>query len=73
MDEVYADFLPDNQMNNMQFLNQIIQKSLCNGVQIGIPWNKDVYEYIFESGDGVSLASILNMNVIVAEIQQDSF
>ena len=73
MEEVFADFLSDDQMNNMKLLDQIIQKSVSNGVQIGVPWNKEVYDYLFESGENIDLSNILNMNVIVAEVQQDIF
>ncbi len=73
MEEVFADFLSDDQINNMKLLDQIMQKSVCNGVQIGVPWNKEVYDYLFESGENIDLSDILNMNVIVAEVQQDIF
>lgn len=73
MEEVFADFLSDDQMNNMKLLDQIMQKSVSNGVQIGVPWNKEVYDYLFESGENIDLSNILNMNVIVAEVQQDIF
>ena len=32
----------------LSILQEITEKSKKNGVQIGVPWSKDVYRYIFE-------------------------
>ena len=36
--------------NSLSYLQDLTEKSMQNGVQIGVPWAKGVYEYLFEDG-----------------------
>ncbi len=43
----------------LSYLQELTEKSKEFGVQIGVPWAKDVYEYLFEQGNAVDLQAIL--------------
>ena len=43
----------------LSYLQDLTERSIQNGVQIGVPWAKDVYEYLFEQGNAVDLQAIL--------------
>ena len=73
MEDIFADLTSDDQMNDMQLINQIIQKSLYDGVQIGVPWSKNVYNYIFETDAIVDIANLMDMNIVIDDIQQENF
>lgn len=72
MDEFNFDILGFNPAE-LKFIQSLIDKSIDNGVQVGVPWTEDVYKYIFESDANLELASLLNMNVEIAEIVQENF
>lgn len=71
MDEIKAD-ISDYSPTDIVLLQNIINRSLNNGAQIGISWTKDVYDYIFESNCNLDLSSLLNVDIEVTEIPQDN-
>ncbi len=42
-------------------MDAIMEKSRNNGVQIGIPWSKPVYDYLFESEAGTDIEELLEI------------
>ena len=52
-------------------LGEIISRSKTNGPQIGIPWNKKVYEYIFESEAFVDPSILVGEDLIIWEPEDD--
>lgn len=71
MDEIKAD-ISDYSPADIVLLQNIINRSLSNGAQIGISWTKDVYDYIFESDCNFDLSALLNMDIEITEIPQDN-
>ncbi len=47
--------------NGLSYLQDLTEKSIENGVQIGVPWAKGVYEYLFEEGSVSDLQAILGV------------
>ena len=45
--------------NSLSYLQDLTERSMQNGVQIGVPWEKGVYEYLFEDGSVSDLQAIL--------------
>ncbi len=71
MDEIKAD-ISDYSPADIVLLQNIINRSLSNGAQIGISWTENVYNYIFESDCNFDLSALLNMDIEVTEIPQDN-
>ncbi len=42
-------------------LEAITDKARKNGVQIGVPWTKEVYDYLFEASPDADLEEILGL------------
>ena len=42
-------------------LNAITDKARKEGVQIGVPWSKEVYDYLFETSQESDLEAIFGM------------
>ena len=64
MEEIRFDsFGADLSSLGLSFLQEITEKSKQNGVQIGVPWSKDVYRYIFELSPAGDVETILENSV----------
>ena len=45
--------------SGLSYLQDLTEKSMQYGVQIGVPWARGVYEYLFEDGSVADLQMIL--------------
>lgn len=53
-------------------LNAITDKARKEGIQIGVPWTKEVYDYLFEATTEADFEEILGL-VEVPQPDQDMF
>ena len=64
MDEIRLDSLgADLSSLGLSFLQEITEKSKQNGVQIGVPWSKNVYRYIIELTPPSDVETILENSI----------
>lgn len=52
-------------------LEELISRSKNEGPQIGIPWNKKVFDYMFESEVFVDPSVLLGDNYYFVEVEDD--
>ena len=57
-DEAFGDV---GVSTGMSILQEIIEKARTEGVQIGVPWSKMVYEYLSEATTSEDLEIILEL------------
>lgn len=60
MEEIIMDSMEELGGNGMSILQEMTEKSRLDGAQIGVPWAKNVYEYLFELPLQDELDIILN-------------
>ena len=72
MEEIFLDLsqVPMTQ-EDLASLGELISRSKINGPQIGIPWNKKVYDYIFESEAFVDPSILVGEDLIIWEPEDD--
>ncbi len=72
MEEIIIDLsqVPMSQ-SDLASLEEIITRSKTVGPQIGIPWNKKVYEYVFESDAFVDPSILMGDEYIIWEPEDD--
>lgn len=72
MEEIIIDLsqVPMSQ-SDLASLEEIIIRSKTVGPQIGIPWNKKVYEYVFESDAFVDPSILMGDDYIIWEPEDD--
>ena len=72
MEEIFLDLsqVPMTQ-EDLASLGELISRSKTNGPHIGIPWNKKVYEYIFESEAFVDPSILVGEDLIIWEPEDD--
>ena len=73
MEEIFFDPYKV-QMSNEELatLQEIITRSKTQGVQIGIPWNKKVYDYMFDSGVFVDPSFLFGDDYILMDMDEDN-
>lgn len=72
MEEIKVDLASlASQTNNLALFNYIIDKSRSEGVQIGVTWNKEVYDYLFESGININVENILGYHIVDIDMQEN--
>lgn len=72
MEEIFFDLsqVPMSQ-EDLASLGEIITRSKTIGPQIGIPWNRKVYDYMFESGVFVDPSILVGDDYIIWEPEDD--
>ena len=72
MEEIFLDLsqVPMTQ-EDLASLGELIIRSPTNGPKIGIPWNKKVYEYIFDSEAFVDPSILVGEDLIIWEPEDD--
>ena len=72
MEEIFLDLsqVPMSQ-EDLASLEELISRSKTNGPQIGIPWNRKVYEYVFESETFVDPSILVGEDMIIREPEND--
>ena len=72
MEEIFLDLsqVPMSQ-EDLASLEELISRSKTNGPQIGIPWNRKVYEYVFESETFVDPSNLVGEDLIIWEPEDD--
>ena len=53
-------------------LQVVIKHSKTEGVQVGIPWNKVVYDYMFESGVFMDPSILLGDDYFLVDVDDDN-
>lgn len=72
MEEIKVDLASlASQTNSLALFNYIIDKSRRDGVQIGVTWNKEVYDYLFESGININVENILGYHIVDIDMQEN--
>ena len=72
IEEIFLDLsqVPMSQ-EDLASLEELISRSKTNGPQIGIPWNRKVYEYVFESETFVDPSILVGEDLIIWEPEDD--
>ena len=72
MEEIIIDLsqVPMTQ-EDLASLEELISRSKTMGPQIGIPWNRKVYEYVFESETFVDPSILVGEDLIIWEPEDD--
>ena len=72
MEEIFLDLsqVPMTQ-EDLASLEELISRSKTMGPQIGIPWNRKVYEYVFESETFVDPSILVGEDLIIWEPEDD--
>lgn len=72
MEEIFFDPYKV-QMSNEELatLQEIMNRSKTDGPQIGIPWNKKVYDYMFESGVMVDPSILFGDEYFLMDMDED--
>ncbi len=68
LDEAFGETGADN-----YFLNALTERARRLGIQIGVPWTKDVYNYLFESTTEADLEEILGLISDTSYNDMDAF
>lgn len=58
-------------LEDLAALQELISRSQSDGVQVGIPWNTKVYDYMFESGVEMDPSVILGDGYTILEEDED--
>ena len=71
VEEIKIDFSnPANQGMDLALFRYIMDRAKSDGPQMGIPWNKEVYNYIFESEIALKLESLLGYEIVDVDLQE---
>ena len=70
MEEIKFDFSNIANQNSMVLFDYIIKKASKEGVQLGISWDKEVYDYLFENNPRmIDIDKLLGLNTLEIELQ----